>query len=202
MPEPSNPNPYEAPGEVAREQSAAADANAVPLRGVESRELALRRVRSATIIGLLPLLYELARAIAHVVQYWLWTHDFAEYFVGNLIGAAMGIALAFAAAWWLFYPAIETLAVVVHHFFARRVPSGDWQRATDGALMKLPYCVAAAAVTWMIYSICQTEFDLFFGLDNFYWHVLFGWAFNLIGAWFYLGLAYAWYRVWRASGDG
>ena len=150
------------------------------------------RVRTAAMIGI-------AAPLVEYVGLWgvglraAYDDDVfvGEFYIDALIMGAVALSVLSLAAWFCTYPAIRLASMFVRVLVARRVPLAKWQKTTDGALWTLPYAAMLGVITWSIYSSGN-----FGGWPD---DVIFGAIGNVIGAWCYLTIFVAWFRVWRAT---
>ena len=184
-------NPYQTPTESAVEKPDAA----------ESRRLAVRRLRVATLIGISVPGVDYAAwfawafgrlseaAVDSNVNPDLSTlqRSFAELAV--LRGAM--IVAALAAGWWIAYPIYRATCVVVRWSFCRHVPADHWQADSDDALWPIPYAAACGAILWVMY-----EHVFPYGWTN---DIICGSLGHLLGAWCYLTVIASWVKTARRA---
>lgn len=186
---PAEINPYRAP-------ESNIDTVATP-NGSISQQRALRWVRMAGLIGLVSPGFEYARHLFDFVRHARWEGEMGGFSVFGVILATAGIVLWFVATWWLAYPIIRLASSIFHFVLGRRVPVAHWQQATDEALWPLPYAAATGVLIWFFYS---------FGSEG---EIGNPWRWiaativivsgHAIGAWCYLSIFAAWFRLWRRA---
>lgn len=180
----SNSNLYSSPASDAGKHKGVQD----------SREIAMRRVRIATMIGMLAPIFEYVLFLIDGVRHEWWQGELGGLFVACVLFGAVAIAGLFTVGWFLAYPILRAASHVIHYLFARNVPIYQWQTATDNALWTLPYAAILGVFTWLVYSICSRQFIWFGGWPE---DLIFGSLGNIIAAWFYITLFVYWIKIYQ-----
>jgi len=110
-----------------------------------------------------------------------------------VIAFVVVVPIAFLVVWRCGYPAVRLVSSIVRRIFGRPVPVEQWDRATSHALWPLPWAAGLGVLTWTAYSAGR-----YYGWSA---DFVFGVIVNAIGAWCYLTILFAWWRMTRQPAD-
>lgn len=173
-------NPYQSPG---------ADTLG-PLPSSDERLLALRHVRIALLILLLP-------AGFNFVSFNFPDPRYLDSPIYNLFRAlnAIGFVAIAGAVWFLGLAVLEGLTRLLHAIFARRSEIHDWRMTLYLILGRAPAFAIAGAVLWTIWVAAFYQLQVGFYTIS----VPIGIASHLLAAGLYLPLFYRWYQTERIA---
>ena len=166
----------------------------------ESRRIAVRRVRLATLIGIVAPGIEFGLWISHGIRHLrvvaeeapdepeLYS-DVVQTFTGMLMYQGAELVAAIVAGWWLSYPLYCLVCGIIHGRIFPHVPKVEWRGACNEALWPLPWAAAGGVITWLVYTHVFP-----YGWPN---DIACGTIAHLLGAWCYLTVFVSWYRVGR-----
>ena len=175
-------NPYQSPGVVGESSDAESSV----------RREARRWFHSAVGILFLPAVY----------NYWA----FDAYAVGRLhediaslyrVVNMLGLGIVAALIWYLGLPCLEAIAQCLRIVFARSADREAWDETLYRSLRTVVYLVVPGAVLWIIwvFGVYQMHGD-FYAMS---WAI--GIPAHLLGACWYVPLAYRWYRLAVSKAD-
>lgn len=157
---------------------------------------AQRVVRNAGLISMAAPLVEFLRYLFNgLVNRNVWHRDEQADFVPNLLLLLSINIMLLGAVWWLAYPLVYKLSAIFHGLIGRWTSLPKWQRATDQALWPLPYAAAAGVAIWFFYFYLLTSSSL----PAYFSDWIAGSMAHVLGAWCYLTIGAAWFRLWRST---
>jgi hypothetical protein len=115
----------------------------------------------------------------------------ADSFTRLLLEKATELTIAAIVGWWIAYPVFSGICVAVRRWIFPRVPEYEWRSASDQALWPLPYAAVGGVITWFAYY-----YALPYGWTN---DIACGLVAHILGAWCYLTVFVAWFKVVRSS---
>lgn len=176
-----NPNPYESPKVLAVQ----------PSMPNEARAAALRSVRIALLIMLLPAVYNFIcfsfPANANRIE--LPIHN-----VYRIIDS-VGLLLTVLAIWFFGLAVLELVTCGIHSIVARKSTFDDWTAALYIILRRLPLFAVPGAALWTLWVAAFYQLQLGFYTVS----VPIGIASHLLAAGLYVPLIYRWFTMERSS---
>lgn len=157
---------------------------------VYSREQALRSLRIALIILLIPAAYNLyCFDYAGIRKPYLFRDVFR---IANITGMTL-IAL------FVWFPALNILEVAIRFVRKEWAPEtqlSEWYSEIYKALRRAPYLAVPGAFLWYIWVEAFYEKSMSFALT-----LMIGAAAHLLAAFLYVPLLLGWYRLYRGTGN-
>ena len=177
-------NPYASPASVCHVASG--------LAGL--RADALRRIRYALLILLLPAIYNFICFSLLVDPLVGDLHMWMIYWAVN----GMGFAAIATAVWFLGLRLLEIFTVVVHMVLGRKATLANWNAALYEVLLRGPLFAVLGAIVWTIWVVAYYQLNVGFYAIS----VPVGIAGHLLAACLYVPLLYRWYSLERREITG
>ena len=152
---------------------------------------ALRRIRQALLILLLPAFYNFICFNLLVAPLVGDVHTRMIYWVFN----GMGFIVIATAVWFLGLRLLELLTVVLHKLFGRKATLENWNAALYEVLLRGPLLAVLGAIVWAIWVVAYYHLNVGFYMIS----VPTGIAGNLLAACLYVPLLYRWYALERTE---
>lgn len=155
------------------------------------RANALRRIRYALLILLLPAIYNFICFSLLVDSLVGDLHMWMIYWAVN----GMGFATLATAVWFLGLRLLEVLTVVVHKIFGSKATLENWNAALYEVLVRGPLLAVLGAIVWGIWVVAYYHLSVGFYMIS----IPTGIAGNLLAACLYVPLLYRWYSLERTE---
>lgn len=155
------------------------------------RANALRRIRYALLILLLPAIYNFICFSLLVDSLVGDLHMWMIYWAVN----GMGFAALATAVWFLGLRLLEVWTVVVHKIFGSKATLENWNAALYEVLVRGPLLAVLGAIVWGIWVVAYYHLSVGFYMIS----IPTGIAGNLLAACLYVPLLYRWYSLERTE---
>ncbi len=155
------------------------------------RANALRRIRYALLILLLPAIYNFICFSLLVDSLVGDLHMWMIYWAVN----GMGFAAFATAVWFLGLRLLEVWTVVVHKIFGSKATLENWNAALYEVLVRGPLLAVLGAIVWGIWVVAYYHLSVGFYMIS----IPTGIAGNLLAACLYVPLLYRWYSLERTE---